>query len=83
MCHSLENIEHHHFKYEAHRAPGDVHVHFFGAPTLSYGDGIVLRDGDAVAIAFEGFGRVLRNVVRVDGSADTLVRVLPLTRAPS
>ena len=83
MCHSLENIEHHHFKYEAHRAPGDVHVHFFGAPTLSYGDGIVLRDGDAVAIAFEGFGRALRNVVRVDGSADTLVRVLPLTRAPS
>ena len=22
MCHSLENMEHHHFKYAAHRLPG-------------------------------------------------------------
>src|SRR6185295_6526599 len=34
MCHSLRNIEHHHFKFEAHRRPGDVHVHFFGACAL-------------------------------------------------
>jgi len=31
MCHSLRNIEHHHFKFEVHRRPGDLHVHFFGA----------------------------------------------------
>src|SRR5947199_7376617 len=24
MCHSLQNIEHHHFKFEAHRKPGDI-----------------------------------------------------------
>src|SRR5580698_7769487 len=24
MCHNLQNIEHHHFKYELHRRPGDV-----------------------------------------------------------
>jgi hypothetical protein len=34
MAHSLQNIEHHHFKFEAHRRPGDVHVHFFGAYAL-------------------------------------------------
>ncbi len=31
MCHSLANIEHHHFKFEGHRRAEDVHVHFFGA----------------------------------------------------
>ena len=43
MCHSLANIEHHHFKYEAHRRPGDVHVHFFGTDGLSFSDGISCR----------------------------------------
>ena len=33
------NIEHHHFKFESHRRPGDVHVHYFGACSLSFGDG--------------------------------------------
>jgi hypothetical protein len=65
MCHSLANIEHHHFKFETHRIPGDVHVHFFGAPVLSFTDQVQLCDGDVVAIAFNGFGRPLRNVVRV------------------
>ena len=37
MCHSLSNIEHHHFKFETHRRPGDVHVHYFGACALSFG----------------------------------------------
>ena len=78
MCHSLGNIEHHHFKFEGHRRPGDVHVHFFGAPSLSFGDGIALEDGDITAVAFEGFGRALRNVVRIDRAADRLVPVLPL-----
>ena len=66
MCHSLANLEHHHFKFEGHRKPGDVHVHFFGAHSLSFGDGIVLRDGDWMEVCYEGFGRPLRNPVRVE-----------------
>lgn len=64
MCHSLQNIEHHHFKFDEHRRPGDVHVHFFGADCLSFGEGIRLANGDVVQISFDGFGRPLRNVVR-------------------
>jgi len=65
MCHSLANIEYHHFKFESHRRPGNAHVHYFGAHSLSFGDGIKLIDGDVMVIAFEGFGRPLRNVCRV------------------
>jgi hypothetical protein len=64
MCHSLRNIEHHHFKFEGHRIPGDVHIHFLGAALLSFGAGIRLQDGDIMEIAYEGFGRPLRNTVR-------------------
>src|SRR6185436_15264726 len=31
MSHTVANLEHHHFKYVAHRRPGDAHIHFFGA----------------------------------------------------
>lgn len=63
MCHSLRNLEHHHFKFEAHRRPGDVHVHFFGTDCLSFGAGIKLEDGDKIQVSFEGFGRPLCNTV--------------------
>lgn len=66
MCHSLQNIEHHHFKFAQHRHPGDVHVHFLGADSLSFGESIRLTDGDVMQVGFEGFGRPLRNVVHVD-----------------
>jgi hypothetical protein len=65
MCHSLANIEHHHFKFDGHRRPGDVHVHFYGAHSLSFADEIRLADGDVMAIQFSGFGRALRNPMRV------------------
>jgi hypothetical protein len=65
MCHSLTNIEHHHFKFDAHRRPGDAHVHFYGASRLSFSDQVQLRDGDVMTIEFAGFGRPLKNVVRV------------------
>jgi hypothetical protein len=65
MSHSLGNIEHHHFKFDAHRRPGDVHVHYFGACALSYGDGIRLADGDVMEVSFADFGRALRNPVRI------------------
>lgn len=66
MCHSLSNLEHHHFKFEGHRQPGDVHVHFFGAHSLSFGDGIQLRSGDWMEVRYEGLGRALRNPVRIE-----------------
>ena len=65
MCHSLANIEHHHFKFEGHRRPGDLHVHYFGACSLSFGAGVALADGDLMEISFAGFGRALRNPLRV------------------
>jgi hypothetical protein len=78
MCHSLANLEHHHFKYEAHRRPGDVHVHFFGTDCLSFSDNIRLQDGDIVQISVEGYGRPLRNPIRRSKSAPALVSVIPL-----
>jgi hypothetical protein len=78
MCHSLDNIEHHHFKFEGHRRPGDLHVHFFGADAFSFGAGIKLNDGDVMKVRFEGFGRPLCNPVRIDEAADAVVDVVPL-----
>lgn len=78
MCHSLANIEHHHFKFEVHRRPGDVHVHYFGAHSLSFGAGIELADGDVMEITFSGFGRPLRNYLRVAREESDLIAVKPL-----
>jgi hypothetical protein len=79
MCHSLANLEHHHFKFEGHRQPGDVHVHFFGAHSLSFGEGVVLEDGDWMEVRYEGFGRALRNSVHVEkADAKSPVTVRPL-----
>jgi hypothetical protein len=79
MCHSLANLEHHHFKFESHRRSGDVHVHFFGAHSLSFGDGIELQDGDWMEVCFDGFGRALRNPIRIETKAtDRIVAVEPL-----
>jgi hypothetical protein len=75
MCHSLANIEHHHFKFETHRRPGDLHVHYFGACALSFGDGVQLADGDVMEIGFAGFGRALRNPLKVSREAAKLVAV--------
>jgi len=65
MCHSLENLEYHHFKYAAHRRPGDVHLHFFGTATLSFADGIRARTGDEFEIDLPALGAPLRNVLHV------------------
>ena len=78
MSHSLANIEHHHFKHLAHRRPGDVHIHFFGADAFSFGEGIRLKDGDVMQIQFDGFGRALCNPVQVDRSTQPLVTTSPL-----
>jgi hypothetical protein len=78
MCHSLRNLEHHHFKFESHRRPGDVHIHFLGAHSLSFGQGIKLQNGDIMSIQFEGFGRPLRNPLLFAGEKNTPVEVIPL-----
>jgi hypothetical protein len=77
MCHSLQNLEHHHFKFDAHRRPGDLHVHYFGADAFSFGAGLTLQTGDVMRVRFEGFGRALRNPVLVDRTPARLVAVEP------
>jgi hypothetical protein len=61
MCHSIGNLEHHHFKYRDFRHPGDMHVHFFGAATGSFTKKIETRVGDVFEIQAAQFGRALRN----------------------
>lgn len=65
MCHSLANIEDHHFKYPQHRVPGDIHVHFFGTSKLSFQHrDWKYQDSDVVEVSFEGLGAPLRNPIR-------------------
>lgn len=78
MCHSVANLEHHHFKHAEHRRPGDVHIHFFGADMFSYKDRIRLEDGDVMSVAFKGFGRPLRNPISIDRSVQEFIQVKPL-----
>jgi hypothetical protein len=78
MCHSVRNIEQHHFKFETHRRPGDVHVHYFGAHSLSFGDGVQLVDGDVMSISFTNFGRALRNPLRIARGEAPLMTAHPL-----
>lgn len=73
MSHSLANLEHHHFKYEAHRRPGDVHIHFFGADHFSFRDRVKLEQGDVMSVSFAGFGRPLRNPLKIDRTPLALV----------
>ncbi len=61
MSHHIRNLEHHHFKYDLFRRPGDVHVHFFGTATLSFAEGINAQDGDIFEIEATPFGAPLRN----------------------
>ena len=66
MSHSIANLEYHHFKYDAHRRPGEVHIHFYGADAFSFGAGVKLEEDDAMVVSWSGFGRPLRNTLRVE-----------------
>ena len=68
MCHSIANLEYHHFKYAAHRRPGDVHLHFFGTSTLSFADGLRCEPGDRFEIDLPELGAALVNPL---AAADT------------
>ena len=63
MSHTFANLEHHHFKYDIFRQPGDCHVHFFGTATLSFADGIKTRSGDIFEIEAADFGLPLTNTL--------------------
>ena len=80
MSHWIANLEHHHFKYDLFRQPGDAHVHMFGTATLSFADGIKTQAGDVFEIEAADFGLPLRNpLAQADTPAkDELVRVKPL-----
>lgn len=76
MSHHVRNLEHHHFKYELFRRPGDLHVHFFGTATLSFSDGIKARPGDVFEIEAQPFQLPLRNPLKTAAAPPAGVRVL-------
>ena len=63
MSHSIRNLEHHHFRYDMFRRPGDLHAYFLGAPILSCANGVAAKSGDRFEIDVPVFGRPLRNVM--------------------
>ncbi len=76
MSHTIGNLEHHHFKYDVFRQPGDVHVHMFGTATLSFADTIQTQEGDVFEIEAAPFGLPLRNPLALDAAPDARVRML-------
>jgi len=77
MCHSIANLEHHHFKYELFRRPGDVHVHFFGANAVSFSSSFRAQSDDVFEVDLPALGRPLRNPLRIGTSPEHIsVRAL-------
>ncbi len=66
MSHSFANLEHHHFKYDVFRRPGDLHVHMFGTATLSFADNFATQTGDVFEIDASQLGLPLRNPLGQD-----------------
>lgn len=76
MSHTFANLEHHHFKYDLFRRPGDVHVHFFGTATLSFSDGITTQEGDIFEISASPFALPVSNpLARAAGSGEATTTV--------
>ncbi len=76
MSHSLDNLEHHHFKYALFRQPGDVHVHCFGTATASFADGVKTQDGDVFEITAEPYAYGLRNTLKTNAAEQVAVKAL-------
>ncbi len=76
MSHSVANLEHHHFKYDLFRRPGDLHVHFFGTATLSFSEGLTTQEGDVFEIEAAPFRLPVRNPIAIDQPAPVSVRSL-------
>lgn len=75
ITHSLANLEYHHFKYEQHRIPGQLHIHFFGADAFSFGENIKLQHGDEMCVSFQNMGRPLINPIAIDDGAQKMHKV--------
>lgn len=78
MSHTFANLEHHHFKYDLFRQPGDLHVHFFGTATLSFADGIKTQAGDVFEIEVAEFGLSLTNPLTFAPAQPGTTTVKPL-----
>jgi len=76
MSHSLANLEAHHFKYDAFRRPGDVHIHTFGTATLSVAAGVTTQPGDVFEISAPDFGLPLVNPLATGRGKPVTVRRL-------
>jgi len=76
MSHTIANLEHHHFKYDLFRRPGDVHVHFFGTATLSFSAGFQTEVGDLFEIEAAPFLYPVRNSLGQAAERPVAVRAL-------
>lgn len=76
MSHTFANLEHHHFKYDLFRQPGDVHVHCFGTATASFADGVQTKDGDVFEITAAPYAYGLRNPLITRAEEKVAVNVL-------
>lgn len=76
MTHTVANLEEHHFKYAGFRRPGDVHVYYFGASVLSFGDGIAIAAGDECTVQCSLFGAPLLVNFALEQPSRTTVRQL-------
>ncbi|MQF97420.1 MAG: sugar transporter [SAR202 cluster bacterium] len=75
MSHSLSNMEYHHFKYDIHRLPGDLHLHYFGTSQLSYSTrDWKFKSGDKIIISSEEFDGSLKNEVKKVDSKEFNIR---------
>jgi hypothetical protein len=78
MSHTYANLEHHHFKYDLFRQPGDLHVHMFGTATLSFADGVRSQAGDMFEISAPDLGLPLINRLVIETPAPAPVQVTAL-----
>lgn len=76
MSHSFANLEHHNFKYDLFRRPGDLHVHFFGTATLSFSEGVKTEVGDQFEISAAPFRLTLVNKLAVAAESPVSIRKL-------
>jgi hypothetical protein len=76
MSHTIANLEHHNFKYDVFRAPGDLHVHFFGTATLSFSEGIKTEVGDVFEISAAPFKLPLVNRLAIAAETPVTIKAL-------
>jgi hypothetical protein len=53
-------------------------VHFFGAADFSFGHNISLIDGDRMEVQWDGFGKALRNPIKIGTQVEPMIKVTKL-----